>query len=243
MERFFVAPEAVEGERARLGGEELSHARRVLRLAEGDEVELLDGEGGRYRGRFLTSRKDDGELAILSRATEPEPAFALTLALSPLKGERFDWALEKATELGAAAFLPLLCERTEVRPPSGGGKTDRWSRVIAAACKQCGRARFPRLLPPLPLKELPAGKWEQVVVLWEKNGADALAGIASGGRSPRSCLLVVGPEGGFTEGEGKVLERLGAYRAGLGPRILRAETAAVAGTALLQHLWGDLGGA
>ncbi len=241
---FYVDPAAVKGDRAALAGEELRHARSVLRLAAGDEAVLLDGEGGRYRARFLSSGKGEGEMEILSRALEPPPPLVLALALALLKNDRFEWALQKACELGAAAIIPLLSGRGEVRPSRRGaagedGRMERWRRIVLASCKQCGRARFPSLSPPLPLSGLDLSSFSRTVVLWEGETSRTL-GKALGEGPLSSVLLVVGPEGGFSSGEMTALTGRGAVAARLGPRVLRAETAAVAGAALVQYLAGDL---
>jgi 16S rRNA (uracil1498-N3)-methyltransferase len=241
---FFVEPGAVKGDRASLAGEELRHARSVLRLSKGDEATLLDGAGGIYRARFLGSGRSDGEMEIISCALEPPPPLAITLALALLKGDRFEWALQKACELGAAGFIPLVCERGEARPSRGCAAGEdtrlaRWRRIAAAACKQSGRARFPIISPPLPLSGLAPSAFARTVVLWEEEAARPL-GAALGEGPLASVLLVVGPEGGFSPREMESLTAGGAVAARLGPRVLRAETAAVAGAALVQYLAGDL---
>jgi len=251
---FFIDPRAVQGGSATLAGEELRHARGVLRLGAGDEVTLLDGEGGRYRARFIGRGKNDGAMEVVSRLEEPLPALSLTLALALLKNDRFERAVQKACELGVAELIPLVTGRTEVRARKGSAREERLRRIVVSSCKQCGRARFLRLAPPSVLEALDPGLYGRAVVLWEGSPAPS-AGFGRGGEGeeatrslgealgpghPSSCLLVVGPEGGFSPSEIESLTARGAVPARLGSRVMRAETAAAASVAIVQYLAGDL---
>ena len=237
---FYIEPDKVQGKTATLDGEELRHARTVLRLGPGDEVQLVDGLGNFYRAELTSISQEGAELAITSTSIEKEPAFSLTVAMGIVRGERFEWAIQKCTELGAAAFIPLVTERTEVKVTEPWSRRERLEKIIAAACKQSERARFPELRPPLEISELDPDGFDLPLLLWESGSAPSLKAAAGSVSNPGSCLLVIGPVGGFTHGEVKFLKQAGFTVAGFGPRILRTETAATAAVAVLGHLFGDL---
>ncbi len=237
---FCIEPEKIRGSTAVLDGEELHHARKVLRLGSGDKIQLLDGLGNLYRAEITSVSKDSANVKIISAVNEKEPAFSLTVAMGIVKGERFEWALQKCTELGAAAFIPLITERTEVKPANPWPRHRRLKKIVASACKQSQRAWFPELLPPMNLSELNPDGFDLPLLLWESGTAPSFKDAVKRPVSPTSCLLVIGPVGGFTLEEVKYLEHAGFVSAGFGPRILRTETAAAAAAAVLGHLFGDL---
>ena len=237
---FYIPPEQISGDTAIMTGDELRHARTTLRLGLGDQVRLVDGVGGSLDARFRTVGKGQALLDILARFTEPEPTFALTIAMGIVKGERFDWAIQKATELGASAFIPLVTERTEGKVGRPWKRIDRLQRVVISACKQCGQARFPVLHEPLHLTDLDPYTFDLAITFWEGSWTRPLTEMKKTAPSPGSCLMVVGPIGGLSSDEAKMLKNRGFFLAGLGPRILRTETAIAAGAALLQYLFGDM---
>jgi 16S rRNA (uracil1498-N3)-methyltransferase len=238
---FYIEPNNIQGKTAILTGEELHHARNVMRLEPGDEIELVDGLGNMHRATFLSISSEEGKLEISSTETENDPSFSLTMAMGIVKGERFEWALQKCTELGVAAFIPLITERTEVKPAKPWPRLKRLEKIIISACKQCERARFPVLESPIVLEDLKPSEYDLTIVLWESGSSPSLNETVSNIASPVSCLLVIGPVGGFTDGEIHYLVERGFIAAGFGPRILRTETAATAGAAVLGSLFGDLG--
>ena len=192
-------------------------------------------------GVIDTVEKGEARLKVTFRTEDPPPAFFLTVAMGIVPGERFDWAVQKVTELGAAAVVPLVTERTEgvFRPP--WKRLDRLRRVAVSACKQCGRARFPDLSEPVGIEDLDPGSYDIAVAFWEDEGAPGLVPRGAGEPRPGRGLMVVGPVGGFSPGEARYLESRGCVLAGLGPRVLRTETAVAAGAALMQYLYGDMG--
>ncbi len=238
---FYIEPDKVQGKTAVLKGEELHHARNVMRLGPGDEVELVDGLGNMHRAVFLSISSEGGELEIKSTETEDDPSFSLIMAMGIVKGERFEWALQKCTELGVAAFIPLITERTEVKPAKPWPRQARLEKTIISACKQCGRARFPELDSPVILKDLKPFEYDLPIVLWESGSSPPIKEAVNNIADPGSCLLVIGPVGGFTDGEIHYLVERGFIAASFGPRILRTETAATAGAAVLGSIFGDLG--
>jgi len=237
---FYIPPGQITGDTAVLSGDELRHARATLRLNSGDTVRVVDGEGGSWEARIRSMDKGKSLLALSRKETEPIPDFHLTVAMGIVQGERFDWAIQKGTELGVTSFVPLVTERTEYGSKGRWKRLDRLWRVIVSACKQCGRARFPELSDPVPLRDLDTSQYDLSLVFWEEHPAGGLKKAVEGIDSPGSCLMVVGPVGGLTVEEVELLREKGCLVAGLGSRILRTETAVTAGASLLQFLWGDM---
>jgi 16S rRNA (uracil1498-N3)-methyltransferase len=233
------------GEEIILGEVIANHWTRVLRLKRGDPVQLFNGDGREYRAlieaveRRRTTARIESELAALA-----ESPLALTLAQGICRGDKMDLVLQKATELGVRALQPLTSERTEVRLDAEreAKRMAHWLQVIASACEQSGRAALPTLASPLAL---PA--W-----LGQIGAADAAAGamrlmLDPEGEvslrdlsAPGAAILAVGPEGGFSDNERELLQRMGFKTLRLGPRVLRTETAGLAAIAALQSHWGDL---
>lgn len=238
----FHAPEAAPGARLQLADHTAHHAREVLRLRAGDAVRLFDGRGQEYEA-VLDEVSRRGVSARIGRATasRPESPLRLTLALSPLKGDRMEWVLQKATELGVTEIHPVVTARTDsaARPALDGSRSDRWERVVAGAAEQCGRAVVPAVLPTRRLETILAQQPEGLrVVLLETPGHASLAAL--GGGPCLAVLLLIGPAGGFEPAEVVTVLESGFRPASLGPRILRSETAAVAAVAIAQATWGDL---
>jgi 16S rRNA (uracil1498-N3)-methyltransferase len=239
--RFFE-PGAQPGARLRLSEPTARHAREVLRLRAGALVHLFDGAGHEFEATLEeVSRRTVVARLVRAVAARPESPLALTLALSPLRGDRMELVLQKATELGVTVIRPVVTARTDsaARPALRGARDARWERVAASAAEQCGRAVVPRLVPATTLARLLAEPCEQTrVALLETPGYPPLAAHRP---QPAGLLLLVGPAGGFEPREVDRLLASGFRAASLGPRRLRAETAAVAAVALAQALWGDLG--
>jgi 16S rRNA (uracil1498-N3)-methyltransferase len=248
MRRFVVGPEAIESGRVRFDAEEARHLARVLRLHPGAVVEAADGGGRLYAVRLDAVGPREAWGTIVEDAGAPaagrESPCAITLAQAILKGDRMAWLIQKVTELGVARIVPVETARVVARPGAGRApdRQRRWQRVAREAVKQCGRAVVPVVESPRPLgaalEESAAN--EAAWLLWE-GGGTPLATLAARVGRPRRLLLVVGPEGGFTGAERAAAESAGLATVGLGPRILRAESAGVTAVALCQHLFGDLG--
>lgn len=235
---------AVAGTRLTLGPEDSHHAARVLRLGPGDEVEGLDGSGGVLACRVAGGGRHALEVEVRSvrRQTAPMP---VALAPALLKGRAMDFLIQKATELGATSIAPLLTARTVARVADGetAGRVADWTRTAREACKQCGNAWMPRIEAPVGLDRYLAGAREvardalRVAAMlrpearWPGQVLDeAEAALRSG-----PMTLITGPEGDFTPEEEQSLIEAGVHPITLGPLVLRAETAVVAGLAVLQH--------
>jgi 16S rRNA (uracil1498-N3)-methyltransferase len=234
LRRIHVPEGRIRGGKAALDGRARRYLADVLRLAPGSRIEVFDGEGGRYAGIV-----EDGFEAVRLGAREAAAPAAVEIALvaALAKGEKMDLVVQKATELGAARILPFAAERSVVRlePAKGGQRTARWRRIAEEAARQCGRADVPEVRPPAPLATALADLAPGSRVLVFERGGGRLGGAAA-----PSLAAVIGPEGGLTEAELRACEAAGAVRASLGPRTLRAETAAIVAVALLQARFGDL---
>ena len=250
MHRFFVPTDVFRGARVHLKGEVAHQISRVLRLRLGDNVLLLDGRGYEYSVKLAEFGK--GELwADLTgkRLVDTEPAHHVTLYLSLLnKADKFEWALQKCTELGASRFVPVVAERSV----TSSGRGERWERIIQEAAEQSGRGFVPELAEPLTFQQAlqenadlsePAEGSGHVSVIpalgADKSLAETLSPLTA---SEGSVGIFVGPEGGFTEDEIASAKESGVLPVTLGPRVLRSETAAVATLAMVMFGLGQMDG-
>lgn len=217
------------------------HLVRVLRRQVGDPCVLFNGDGVDYHARLVTaSRKGATAEVHEAVAALTESTLDVVLVQALARGEKMDWVLQKATELGVAAIVPVLTERTEVR--LGGDRVERrlahWRGVVAAACEQCGRARLPSLHAPLDLATHAATRdRDRLGLVLDPEASIGLGGLPPGDR----IEVVIGPEGGLSERDLAALGAAGYVGVRLGPRVLRTETAGPAVLAALQVLRGDLG--
>ena len=219
------------------------HVARVLRMERGHPLILFNGDGDECEAQLaaLAKRAVTARVLAVRRVTRETP-LRLTLAQGVARGEKMDWILQKATELGVARIVPLVTERTEVKldEERAERRLAHWHSVIAGACEQSGRNVLPELEPPQRLD-----RW--LGALGETHAALRLALLPDGDTALRNlpdmndgALLVVGPEGGLSEHDTAMLTHAGFLGLRLGPRILRTETAGVAALAALQALYGDL---
>jgi 16S rRNA (uracil1498-N3)-methyltransferase len=224
-----------------LAPEASHHLARVLRMQRGDALILFNGEGGEYQAVIAAVDRRSVTVATGQFSdTVPEPALQLHLGIAMSKGDRMDWVVQKATELGVARITPLHSERVELKLQ--GERADKklahWRGIAIAACEQCGRSRLPEIGAIEPLAQwLEHTRAEAKFVLHHRTEA-ALDATAR----PAGVALLVGPEGGLSEAEIAAAERRGFAPLRLGPRVLRTETAPLAAISVLQYMWGDLGG-
>jgi len=214
---------------------------RVLRVTTGQAVSLFNGDGCEYPAEVVRTGRRDVRLAVIDRRPGlPESPFDITVVQALSRGERMDQTLQKCTELGAAAFQPLISERSELRLTGEklARRIEHWRGVIISACEQSGRARVPGLRNPLSVADWLALPAEGGRLVLEPQAQTPLAAAPEG----RSVELAAGPEGGFSPGELATMRECGVQSVALGPRVLRTETAAPAAVAILQSLMGDLGG-
>ena len=219
-----------------LTGEELHHAARVNRARKGDVVEVFDRFGSTVEARFVEISRVNARLEVVRRLeSSREPALQLTLCLALLPPEKFELVLQKGCELGVSRFLPLVSSRVEVHPDRISSKLSRWHRIILESIKQCGRSRIPELAAPAGFDEIVRMPGARLVFDLEST-TDAL---------PRGTVetlsVFIGPEGGFDRREIDLAIEHGAQIVRLGPRRLRAETAAIAAVTWAGLRYGDLG--
>jgi 16S rRNA (uracil1498-N3)-methyltransferase len=238
-----LAPGAVRGDRVTFGAAAAHHLGRVLRAVVGDVVEAVDaGTLLSVRLTMIAPRRAEG--VVEARAPlATESSLDLTLAQGIPKGDKMDGIVRMATELGVTRVVPLLTARTIVRrePDRWGSRLDRWRRIATEAAQQSGRAAVPEIVAPRDL-----GPWatggeaaDLLVCLWEEEREGLAKRLPPGPRA--RVTVVVGPEGGLAADEVRGLTAAGAVVAGLGPRLLRTETAGPVAVALLQARYGDLG--
>ena len=212
--RFFV-PDGIEtGATIQLPDEERHHA-RVVRVREGEEVEVFDAKGNNFVGVFR-----EGRVEIKEATGNRETATPITLAMSIIQLDKFELVLQKATELGVASITPLITDRMELRIERVRGKEERWQKIVLEAVKQSGRSRIPPIEQPVKFDDAIRREGSKIVF---EAGAPA---STTENRQPTT--LFVGPEGGFTERELALAKQNAAILQSLGPRRLRAETAAIA---------------
>jgi 16S rRNA (uracil1498-N3)-methyltransferase len=213
---------------------------RVLRLRPGDAVTLFDGRGGEHAGRVEEFRKGAVIVEVGDRsATAVESPLSLTLAQGVSRGERMDWVVQKATELGVSRIIPVMTERSVVKleAQQAGRKRLHWQGIAIAACEQSGRDRVPAIDTPLGLPEFLGGIDTRATrVLLSPAGTLRITDLQ---RPDGGIVVLIGPEGGLAEAEQRAALAAGFVGVRLGPRVLRTETAAVAALTLLQSQFGD----
>jgi 16S rRNA (uracil1498-N3)-methyltransferase len=243
MPRFFVTADDVRDGTARLQGNEYRHLQRVLRLREGDRVTLFDDAGREHAG-VVTSLTPRVAVVRISATTTParESPLAVTLYVALPKGRKLDLVVEKATELGAHAIAPCTSAFGGAGESAARAKQDRWQRIALAAAKQSGRTAIPSIGAALSFAEVVArsGEHDARLLFYEGENVVPLGALALPS-PPRSIAVVVGAEGGFSRDEVEEARRAGFAIVGLGPRILRCETAALVAVAVVQSRFGDLG--
>jgi 16S rRNA (uracil1498-N3)-methyltransferase len=239
--RIFVEGPLAEGQRLVLEDEAAAHLGRVLRVRPGEAVVLFDGSGPEHAGEILAAGRRTVELAVQARVdVQRESPLELVLLQGLCRSERMDWVVRKATELGASAIRPVITARSVVRldPAKVPGRIEHWRAIAISACEQCGRNLLPDILPPLAVAPALSAHRGALGVLLDP---EARIGVDALPRPKGPVCLLVGPEGGLDERERGSASAAGYLGIRLGPRILRTETAALTGIALLQARLGDLG--
>ena len=220
--------------------------RKILRLKPGSRVLLWDGAGTEHEALIRAYEGGVAALTVVrSYRPERESPLAVTLAQAVGKGDKMDWIVEKSTELGVARVAPFFSAYTVPRfsGDKGARRRERWEKVAAAAARQSGRTRIPEIGEPDRFDAMLARDWQCDARLLFREGPSGrgLATLREELGSLHSVLVMVGPEGGFSEEEAATAAAHGFHTVGLGRRILRTETAAVAAVCAVQLLWGDLG--
>jgi 16S rRNA (uracil1498-N3)-methyltransferase len=232
--RIYTPDAFTPGARLTVRGEELHHAARVVRLRDGEEVELFDGKGNAARGVVASLGRDELTVDVAAVIDARESPLAIMLAMSIIALDKFELVLQKATELGVHAIVPITTERVEIRPERYRGKHERWEKIIFEAVKQCGRARTPKLEEVTPFEEVIAREGAKILFDADEQPSPPAS------HHPPPTTLFIGPEGGFTQHEVALAARHGAHIRRMGPRRLRAETAAIVACAEMGAEYGDL---
>lgn len=241
MPRFYCTPPLPHDDPFALPPEAAHHAARVLRLREGDAVEIFDGVGNAFHGTIAEiSGKRVLVENIAATNTDRESPLQVVLAQALSSSEKMDWVIQKATELGVTEIQPLDTERSVARLSAERTekRIEHWRQVAISACEQCGRNVLPQIHAPLDMmvwlqqmRELPTTKY---ILL-----PDGAASLNTQAEPQGKVALLIGAEGGFTTAESESALRCGFVSVRMGARVLRTETAAIAGLAALQTLWGD----
>jgi 16S rRNA (uracil1498-N3)-methyltransferase len=232
--RFHVPANLASGEKVLLLDDELHHA-RVTRVRLGETVEVFDGKGNCFTGELTEIDTSRAVVRLIDPLRDPrESPLAITLAMAVIQLDNFELVLQKATELGVRSVIPLLTERLEVRQERFRGKADRWKKIVFEAVKQSGRSLIPAVELPQAYADVIARDGVKIVF-----DADETPSPDPPER-PDAVTLFIGPEGGLSDDERALARQHGAILQRLGPRRLRAETAAIVGTAKIAGDFGDL---
>ncbi len=236
LSRFFIDAPLSLGQHE-LPETQAHYIGRVLRHAVGDAVQLFDGSGQEFLGELIEVGKKNVRVELREQLTgQPESPLRVHLGQGLSRGERMDWAIQKATELGAAVITPIVSERCEVRlkDERADKRLAHWRQVAISACEQCGRSVVPLIHSPVLLADwLQQSEAELKLVLHPV--AEPLASHAK----PGTLAFLIGPEGGLSDAEVAQAKAAGFHAARLGPRVLRTETAPVVALSVAQQLWGD----
>jgi 16S rRNA (uracil1498-N3)-methyltransferase len=245
--RFFAPPEAFDfrTRQVSLSTDEARHLREVLRLKVGDAVRVFDGAGREYSAVIEKAMRDAAVLQLTDEveASSPESPLKLTLGLALVKGDKFDLVVQKATELGVSALMPVITRFADVRirdESDTSKRIARWQRIALEAAKQSGRAALPLIHPPTAFETVIEDRLDDALrVMFSERHGTRLTDLPTT-ISSQAVMALIGSEGGWADEEINSARAKGWKIVTLGGRTLRAETAAISVTVLLQHLYGDL---
>ncbi len=245
--RFHALKSQISDSQILLDGDESHHLARVLRLGEGDHVFVFDGEGQEWECEIVSVSKREAALHILRQLEDVvESPLRLTLAQALIKSDKFDWVVQKATELGVTRIVPLLTGHSDIKLGKGraeekaGSRIERWRRISMEALKQCGRRRLVEIAEPIHFPAFCQSNQAHHNLIFSERGGRSLREVAVGWPSISQLNLCIASEGGWSESELQTAESHNFIAVHLGSRILRTETAAIAAVTLAQHLFGDL---
>lgn len=238
MRRFYAPISSFTDSIVELSEDETRHMRDVLRLHVNDEVSVFDGAGHEFRCSISTIGKKHSQLNVLGEIApaSPESTLELTIAPTVLNGERYDLIVQKAVELGVNALIPLITLRCDVKQRDAAKRLERWRRIAMEATKQCGRAKLMEIREPLTFTELLEDEKQVDILLFSERNGNAFDAI----EPIKKVTALFGPKGGWDDSELVMAGDRGVSVITLGGRILRAETAAIGITAILQYRFGDI---
>ncbi len=246
MPKFLICPDdPIKNNGVTITGQDARHMAKILRLKAGDTVALTNGHGMDYTGRILESSPKEVTIEILnSQESVSESPLRLTVCSAMLKHQNMDLVIKHLTQLGVHHWIPFFCTRSVPLPDAKAlaKRLDRWQAIAAESIKQCQRSRLPEVKNPLTFDQVleQSASHDIKIAFWEASGTP-LDRLSFGAVRPDSRVIVlIGPEGGFTPQEIVEAKAQGFVSCRLGPRILRAETAAISACTLIQHLLGDM---
>lgn len=242
MRRFFIDSSEIDQSSPRITGPDVRHMQKVLRHKPGDNVVLIDGSGFEYTASIEGMSSDAAWFSITGKNwSDTAPPLELVVAQGFLKDKKMDAIVRHLTELGLSRWIPVISERSVARPGNRRMKERmrRWDAIAIESLKQCGLSKRPEFSPVMTFEELVNNPetYDAKIVFWEEEKRP-IAGFIH--QNPKKILVLIGPEGGFSADEIKYAEAAGFDIVSLGPRILRADTAAIAAGTLIQHLYGDM---
>ena len=245
MARFYVPQPQIEKGVLKIVGDEVKHIRRVLRLKAGDGIIVFDGVGKEYEGTIVEEEPSSVVIKIENTfSSKEDPPLEVTLAQSLLKGEKMDYLIQKATELGVRRIVPFFSSRSVPFLEKSGRlkRHHRWERIAIEASKQCGRGLVPKIEPLQDFSEMLQIAFPDslCLILWEREGVK-LKEILERSKERMKIFSVTGPEGGFSREEVEKAVGVGFIPISLGNRILRAETASLCLLSIVQYERGDIG--
>lgn len=250
MRRFLLPQPATTGDNSTLGGTDANHIKNVLRMQPGDEILLFDAQNREYTGRIEQVASDTVEILITdSRECQTESPIAITVAQALLKNKKMDTLVRHLTEVGMTRWRPFSAHRSVPRLDNkkpGGNKpdkqVDRWQTIAMESLKQCERGVPPEICPPATFEEMLADReHHDLALIFTDRSAPSLASVLNKEKENRQAvMIIIGPEGGLTSQEIDQAEAAGFVPVSLGPRILKADTAAIAACAIVQHRLGDI---
>jgi len=238
MRRFYAPSDNFQDEQIRLDVDETRHLRDVLRLDIGEEVSVFDGTGREFRCVIGEIEKKHSSLTVIEEtaSASPESSFEITIAATILNGDKYDLIIQKAVELGVSRVVPIQTIRCDVKLKDAAKRVERWRRIALEATKQSGRAKLMEVAEPVSFEKLVGDVDGKTAVLFsERDGRDFSTVVAA-----KKITAIFGPKGGWDDSELEIARSCGLNIVTLGGRILRAETASIAITAILQHRFGDL---
>jgi 16S rRNA (uracil1498-N3)-methyltransferase len=246
MRYFFIDPSRVADPVVSITGSEAHHIKNVLRLKPGDGLKLFDGTGFEYEAAIISVTAKAVSVAIKGKAKAAVPSGVhIIVAQAFLKEKKMDDLVRKLCELGMAQWVPFFSSRAIARPDAKrlAGRVQRWQRIATEAVKQCRRIDTPLIANAHSFGEMLvfSNSCDLKIVFWENESSPLDPNLAAPDKPLEKILIMLGPEGGFTEQEIHQLRENGFLTAGLGPRTLRAETATIAAVTLVQYLFGDMG--
>jgi len=241
--RFYAPSSSFTESSVTLDAEESHHLTRVLRLGEGARIFVFDGEGAEYECEIARVAKREVELNLLRRLDGVvESPLRLTLAQSLIKGDKFDWVIQKVTELGVTRIVPLVTDHSDIKRAEERAeqRLERWRRISLEALKQCGRRKLVEICEPAPFDDFCGSAAQSARLIFSERGGQSLREVSAKLQDINQLSLCVASEGGWSERELLKAGDNGFTPVRLGSRILRTETAAVVAVTLAQHLFGDL---